>query len=172
MAVMAGYRFDKKTTTEECLELSIFYLQRNKLLKSEGSFILNWGENSISAETLKRGSQAFLCLSYTKDKENSINHIIPLTATPLPWGKEKYWFICCLEKNGKKCGRRVAKLYLPPGGRYFGCRHCYSLTYKSAQEHYQKADQLAKNPLALSRAINTGNLSIAVIRALGKSRLL
>jgi hypothetical protein len=28
----------------------------------------------------------------------------------------------------------VGKLYLPPGGRYFGCRHCYNLTYTSCQE--------------------------------------
>ena len=28
-------------------------------------------------------------------------------------------------------------MYLPPGGTYFGCRHCYDLTYTSCQEsHY------------------------------------
>jgi hypothetical protein len=30
--------------------------------------------------------------------------------------------------------RRVAKLYLPPGGRYFGSRQAYGLTYTSCQE--------------------------------------
>ena len=30
--------------------------------------------------------------------------------------------------------RRVAKLYLPPGGKYFGSREGYGLTYTSCQE--------------------------------------
>ena len=29
---------------------------------------------------------------------------------------------------------RVANLYLPPGGRYFGSREAYGLTYTSCQE--------------------------------------
>jgi hypothetical protein len=28
----------------------------------------------------------------------------------------------------------VGCLYLPPGGKCFGCRHCYNLTYESQQE--------------------------------------
>ncbi len=36
--------------------------------------------------------------------------------------------------EGRPCGRRVGKLYLPSGGRYYGCRHCYRLTYTSCQE--------------------------------------
>ena len=28
----------------------------------------------------------------------------------------------------------MAKLYLPPGGRYFGSREAYGLTYTSCQE--------------------------------------
>ncbi len=31
--------------------------------------------------------------------------------------------------------RRVAKLYLPPGGKYFGSREGYGLTYTSCQEN-------------------------------------
>jgi hypothetical protein len=38
-------------------------------------------------------------------------------------------------------GRRVGKLYLPPGARYFGCRLCYDLTYTSCQESH-KYDRL------------------------------
>jgi len=39
--------------------------------------------------------------------------------------------------NGRGCGRRVGKLYLPPGGRYFGCRQCHDLTYTSCQESHR-----------------------------------
>lgn len=168
---MPGYRFDKKLRVEDCLELSVFYLQRNKLLEKECDFILKWGQNSINCRTLKRESQTHLYLSYTKEGE-SISYINPLTTTSLPWGGEKYWFVCCLVKGGRGCQRRVAKLYLPPGGKYFGCRHCYGLTYRSSQEHYQRADELAKDPHALLQAIEADNSPIAFIKALGKRSVL
>ncbi len=36
------------------------------------------------------------------------------------------------------CERRVGKLWLPPGAIYFGCRHCYGLTYRSCQESHKR----------------------------------
>ena len=36
--------------------------------------------------------------------------------------------------SGVPCERRVRKLLLPPGGKYFGCRNCYRLTYLSRKE--------------------------------------
>ena len=44
-------------------------------------------------------------------------------------------------------------LYLPPGARYFGCRHCYNLTYRSAQEHDKRVDFLRKHPWRLMALI-------------------
>ena len=38
---------------------------------------------------------------------------------------------CPLTVDGIPCGRRVGTLYLPSGMSYFGCRHCYNLSYKS-----------------------------------------
>ena len=32
------------------------------------------------------------------------------------------------------CGRRVGTLFLSSGGKYFGCRHCYDLSYESRNE--------------------------------------
>jgi hypothetical protein len=31
----------------------------------------------------------------------------------------------------------VGKLYLPPGGKFFGCRQCYDLTYESCQRSHK-----------------------------------
>lgn len=42
-------------------------------------------------------------------------------------------------------GRRVGKVYLPPGGKYFGCRHCYQLSYRSSQESDKRVSALRKN---------------------------
>jgi len=36
--------------------------------------------------------------------------------------------------SGVRCGRRVAKLCCPPSGKYYGCRHCYNLSYESRNE--------------------------------------
>ena len=46
-------------------------------------------------------------------------------------GGIRWWFTCPLVINGRPCGRRVQKLFLPPNARQFGCRHCYNLTYES-----------------------------------------
>ncbi len=45
--------------------------------------------------------------------------------------------------------RRCGKLYLPPGGRHYGCRACYELSYESAQEHDPRVSRLANDPMAL-----------------------
>jgi hypothetical protein len=49
--------------------------------------------------------------------------------------------------------RRVGKLYLPPGERYFGCRCCHRLTYRSVQEHDKRVDWLRKHPEELAAIV-------------------
>ena len=39
--------------------------------------------------------------------------------------------------DGGPFGRRVRKLYLPPGSRRFGCRNCHDLTYTSSQDSHR-----------------------------------
>ena len=56
-----------------------------------------------------------------------------VTSTPSLW-QAPVVFICPLVRNDGGPPRRVAKLYLPPGGKYFGSREGYSLTYTSCQE--------------------------------------
>jgi len=53
----------------------------------------------------------------------------------------------------------VGKLYLPPGGKYFGCRHCYNLTYKSCQESDKRINYYWKNPAAMKAAMKGDRLS-------------
>jgi hypothetical protein len=61
-------------------------------------------------------------------------------------GGERPWFAC-------GCGRRVGRLYLPPGQRSFRCRHCHYLTYRSAREHDQRVYDLAQDADALILAL-------------------
>jgi hypothetical protein len=74
---------------------------------------------------------------------------IRLKTTPLHFGGRRWWGICPLVVNGLACNRRVGKLCLPPGGRYFGCRICHRLTYRSVQEHDKRVDALRRDPAAL-----------------------
>lgn len=52
------------------------------------------------------------------------------------------------------CGRRVRKLYLGPGGTYFACRHCYNLTYESAQTHDPRMSFFLNRPEAALAALD------------------
>ena len=88
---------------------------------------------------------------------------IELATTPCRYGGLRYWFICPLVKNGYPCHRRITKLYLPSGGTYYGCRHCYDLTYESCQEHDTRVDRLCRNPEALLQMLNGKNLSASLL---------
>ena len=64
-----------------------------------------------------------------------VNYELPLETTKLPSGGSRWWFRCMASrKGGPPCGRRVCKLYLPRGGTYFACRHCYGMAYTSSRE--------------------------------------
>jgi hypothetical protein len=75
----------------------------------------------------------------------------------------RYWLECALASDGIRCGRRVRVLYLPSGQRYFGCRHCYNLTYDSVRTHDGRVGRLLRNPLELARALNSSNPHTALL---------
>lgn len=60
------------------------------------------------------------CLAYHVD----------LVATVPNYGGQRWWFICPV----RACRRRVRKLYLAPGEKYFACRRCCDLNYTSQRE--------------------------------------
>ena len=60
-----------------------------------------------------------------------------LQTTPAQFGGQRWWFTCPLIVDGMACNRRAGKLFLPPGAKYFGCRTCHGLTYRSCQEAHQ-----------------------------------
>ena len=59
----------------------------------------------------------------------------------------------------------MGKLYLPPGARYFGCRRCHELTYRSCQEHDGRVSALRRNPEQLAAILD--NLEGASVVQLG-----
>jgi hypothetical protein len=96
-----------------------------------------------------------LVLQYTMvGTREKINLSIPLETTQPRFGGVRWWGRCPLSVNHIPCGRRIAKLYLPPRGKYFGCRSCHRLAYRSSQEHDKRADALRKNPARLDAILN------------------
>lgn len=141
-----------KETVEDCTVLSAAKLQRDDVF-GEGRYgggRLAWIQTSTGEEVSSIGylidtldpSDVHLRLRYNRTcwwtgEREWLDYEVGLTTTPLPWGGVRWWFVCPLFKDGWGCARRCGKLYLPPGGRYFCCRLCYDLTYRSAQEAHR-----------------------------------
>jgi len=146
---MGGYgsgtwiRVNRKTTVEECYILDVSRLARDGLLDVGSSGVLSW-KNWRTGERLARvgfsvsaddDDERLLCLSYCLGGSEDISTAIRLHATRPNFGGRRWWFECPLIVGGRVCGRRAGKLYLK--GRYFGCRHCHDLTYRSWQESHR-----------------------------------
>ena len=105
-------------------------------------------ENSVSyAVSTMSEEPPYVRLTYTMTRRDGqklrLDYQVELTTSRPNFGGLRWWFICPLVINGRACKRRVGKLHLPPGARYFGCRDCHQLTYTSCQES-RKWDGLAR----------------------------
>ncbi len=144
---MGRYYFDKKDTVEDCRSVSISFLRKHGYLSEPCcmSGTISW-KNSCGEETSSIGilvstldGDDYVRFQYATTDRNSgekteYDYRVSLTTTPCNLGGVRHWFICPLSKGGVYCGRRVAKLYKAPGASYFGCRHCYNLSYESRNE--------------------------------------
>jgi hypothetical protein len=136
-------RPEAKATVEDCLTLSTTFLLRHKALQLGGRKglratwtvgLLQEPLTTIVIDThVDLEDEAYLELHYRLNGRE-YRYEISLVETALPWRGSRWWFLCPLARSGNPCGRRVSKLYVPPGLRYFGCRHCYDLTYTSSQK--------------------------------------
>jgi hypothetical protein len=94
-----------------------------------------------------------LSYTFTRTREQ-IDYTIRLQTSQPSYGGLRWWFTCPLLRLDRACNCRVSKLYLPPGSRYYGCRHCYNLTYQSCQESDRRVSDLRKHPEALMALLN------------------
>jgi hypothetical protein len=91
---------------------------------------------------------------------------IPITTTTCRFGGERFWFRCPFVRDGKICGKRIGRLYLPPGQAVFGCRTCHNLIHRSAREHDARRNALMRDPVALAAALGDKKLARRLV-ALG-----
>ncbi len=150
----------KVTTIEECRMLGITHLRGDLSRVADGARLamggIRWnrgGEvvSSIGYTITARDGVPVVRLQYTITRDGTKLDYPVLTSSTVPnYGGRRWWWLCPLVG----CGRRCGKLYLPPGGRYYGCRQCYRLTYESAQEHDPRVSRLASDPMALYAAVS------------------
>lgn len=143
---MGRYYWDKKTEVEDVKRIEIWWLKKHSYL-SPGlrygtvSWTSGWSgqQSSIGIRSDIRYQGSSINFNYsqtdrTTGEKEDFDYRVNLVTTPCRFGGKRFWFICPLVKNGQLCGRRVGVLY--KGGDYFGCRHCYDLTYRSRNENH------------------------------------
>ncbi len=163
----------KKAVVEHCRQLDANRWAREGILRAgvRLSGRWHWTDRRTGQETAAISydvdttdpDDARVWLSYTVTRDGAadwLRYLVPLQRTRMCRGRLRWWFTCPLQTNDQECGRRVAKLYLPPRGRYFGCRQCHRLAYTSSQESH-KSDRLwrmmakpGEDPRELRRVFN------------------
>ena len=77
---------------------------------------------------------ALITLDYSANGQ-PMRYDVRLVYTVPRFGGRRWWFMCPLQSRNGGQPPRVAKLHLPPDGRYFASRAHYGLTYRSSQEN-------------------------------------
>lgn len=136
-----------KIHKEDCRTVSIYDFKKWGRLNGFDSGMITWtspggNKNSVRyAILIGNDQESYLKLTYTitdhwTGEKHDIEQEYPIIPLPCHYGGKRYFFQCSLFKNGIYCGRKAAKLYLGAGIKYFGCRHCYDLTYESRINGY------------------------------------
>ena len=124
-----------KLEAEHCRDLSIYWLKKYGYLNTSKIGGITWtrGENKNSigftSHIDNEGSHIQILYTVTEKDGNKkdFDYRIELTKTQCNYGGSRYWFLCPLSG----CRKRVGVLYKPFYNYYFGCRHCFNLTYLS-----------------------------------------
>lgn len=174
LRIMSSRYPEKKRTVEEVRHISTAFLKEHDCFCELKSGSLEWtnrqGQNmgSIGFTVRVHQSEGEIRFQYSRThaqpgQRDNLEYPVRLTATPCNYGGQRWWFVCPLVRDGVPCNGRVGKLY--HGDKYFGCRRCYNLTYKSCQEHDARIDRLRKNPLLLRQWLDTEHPPLVAFRA-------
>ncbi|MBA4419403.1 MAG: hypothetical protein C0392_16085 [Syntrophus sp. (in: bacteria)] len=138
--------YSDRWTTEECKSITVKFLNNYNYFDGgirQGG--MNWtskgekiGNIGFIVSTVE--GDEYIRFQYTQTNHSSgektqLDYKAQLDSTPCYFGGRRWWFICPLVINGRACNRRAGILYLK-NGKYFGCRHCYNLTYTSQKESH------------------------------------
>lgn len=129
-----------KTEADSIIKIESSFLRKHDFFVGFKSATITWGhsgfenKSSVSIGVSTISEYMYLRIYYTQTERCSgvkkvFDYKVPLETTPCNFGGVRYWFRCSLYKGGVYCGRRVGVLYKESD--WFGCRHCYELTYES-----------------------------------------
>lgn len=146
MGAGSAYRGNKKSTVEESLAVAIQDFRERIHSHAIGTLTWTWtsGNKSSVGYFVTLSDRPTITLHYRWHDREDVRIPIRLQTTPTHFGGERWWFTCPLAIDGVACNRRAGKLYLPPGARYFGCRKCHGLTYRSCQVAHQTERLLSR----------------------------
>ena len=132
-----------KTEADWCKKIEIWWLLRDMSIHGTTykSTTISWGDDGSRGSISARVSlyeEKYVQFIYTQTdnstgEKKDFDYKVQLVETPCHLGGTRFWFECPLFKKGQYCGRRVGVLY--KDGDYFGCRHCYELTYSSRNKN-------------------------------------
>jgi hypothetical protein len=146
-------RVKRKVAVEECLALSA-----KGWASLPPSGVWRWENVGGTVAFSFDPTLSVLHLGYVlevpaEQQRESVAYSVQMEAQSTRFGGVRWWFICPLAVNGRPCNCRVGKLYLPPGGTYFGCRQCHGLSYASSQGSRKKDRRCATNSGTQSRTL-------------------
>lgn len=166
----SGFNGTRKAAVEDGLTLDISSLVRKGALIpgkwTRGRWSWNYPGKEPHAHigyeaNLIDPDAATIRLIYTVRGE-PMDCVVHLVWTEPRYGGRRWWFLCPLVRRDGGPPRRVAKLHLPPGGRYFGSRETYRLAYRSSQEngkfrslHRRLAAQMGTDAATIRAALKT-----------------
>jgi hypothetical protein len=143
---------DKAVPVEDCLTIDatrVVRRRRHKVGRWEWLDGFNNVLCSLRYELYTEDARGWLTLDYkVGTPAHRLSYSVPLQTTFPHFGGVRWWFTCPLTVEGQYCGRRVRKLYLPPGERFFGCRSCHRLSYASSQSHDKRLSALVRRLLS------------------------
>jgi hypothetical protein len=137
-----------KTAVEDTKTISMQFLKKHKYLQSgsrDGQITWTrsgmWGEHksSVGIHVVIMDTM-YLRIYYTQtdnhtQEKRDFDYKVQIITTPCNYGGVRYWFVCPLSNKttGAPCNRRIGTLY--KDGDWFGCRHCWNLTYEARNKN-------------------------------------
>jgi hypothetical protein len=144
---MGRYAYSDRWTVEQCTSINTKFLNDHNFFNGKvRNGVLTWSVNKretgcVRIEVSTTPGDQFIRFQYThtdrrSNEKNDLDYKARLEWTSCYFGGRRWWFICPLGTDDGACNRRVGALHLA-NGIYFGCRHCYDLTYRSCKENHQ-----------------------------------
>ena len=144
---------------EQVKTIDIRFMNKMGLLAPGVPRIMSWtsrNKNIGSINYILKETDLILNYNYSDpdDEQQSVELVINIDETPCNYGGRRKWFLC------PECIRRVAILCLC--GKFFLCRHCYQLPYRSQQQgratRYQYQAGKIKEQLGIENAYSIERL--------------